>query len=185
MASGVSYSDSFVLFVSFVVVTFCRQPGSRLLEPTYQLYVARFGTPSRNEPRDRLAHQYLPQVFEFIMIKRTMFVLAVNDLLRSAQYYQDQLGFTVREIGDEGWRIFERDECQIMVGHCPDALSPAELGDHSYFAYVVVSDADMYYNEFNNNHVEFVKQIRSEPWRMREFGIRTIDGHRIMFGQPV
>lgn len=26
---------------------------------------------------------------------------------------------------------------------------------------------------------------RREPWGMREFGVRTIDGHRIMFGQEV
>jgi hypothetical protein len=28
-----------------------------------------------------------------------------------------------------------------------------------------------------------IKPLRDEPWRMREFGIRTIDGHRIMFGR--
>jgi hypothetical protein len=27
-----------------------------------------------------------------------------------------------------------------------------------------------------------VKPLRIEPWGMREFGIRTIDGHRMMFG---
>ena len=42
-------------------------------------------------------------------IASTMFVIAVNDLAASAQYYQNVLGFTVREIGDDGWRIFEKD----------------------------------------------------------------------------
>lgn len=119
------------------------------------------------------------------MITRTMFVLAVNDLAKSAEYYRDQLGFTVREIGDDGWRIFEREGCQIMAGHCHDAIPPKDLGDHSYFAYIVVDDADGYFREFSGKQVEFIKHVRSEPWRMREFGIRTIDGHRIMFGQEL
>jgi len=29
-----------------------------------------------------------------------------------------------------------------MLGHCPDAPSPREIGDHSYFAYLVVDDVD-------------------------------------------
>jgi predicted enzyme related to lactoylglutathione lyase len=67
-------------------------------------------------------------------ITSTMFVIAVNDLAASAQYYHEVLGFTVREIGDDGWRIFEKDDCQIMAGHCADAIPARELGDHSYFA---------------------------------------------------
>lgn len=112
-----------------------------------------------------------------------MFVIAVNDLPRSARYYEEVLGSSVREIGDDGWRIFERDGCRIMAGHCPDAISPADTGDHSYFAYILVEDVDNYYDEFKSKDVEVIKKIASEPWKMREFGIRTVDGHRIMFGQ--
>jgi hypothetical protein len=28
-----------------------------------------------------------------------------------------------------------------------------------------------------------IKAIKDEPWGMREFGLRTVDGHRIMVGQ--
>ena len=114
-----------------------------------------------------------------------MYVLAVQNLQVSANYYRDVLGFTVREIGDDGWRIFEREGCQIMAGHCPESISPRDLGDHSYFAYIVVDDASVYYREFGSKNAEFIKHLRDEPWRMREFGIRTIDGHRIMFGQEL
>lgn len=119
------------------------------------------------------------------MINRKMYVLAVQDLKTSADYYRDVLGFSIRQIGDEGWRIFEREGCQIMAGHCPDSIPPLELGDHSYFAYIVVDDADSYYREFRGKNANFIKHVRDEPWRMREFGIRTIDGHRMMFGQEL
>jgi predicted enzyme related to lactoylglutathione lyase len=110
------------------------------------------------------------------------YVLAVHDLERSARYYRDVLGFEVREVGDPGWRFFVRDDCFIMAGECPDALPPEQLGDHSYFAYVLVDGIDQLYEAVTAKGATLIKPLRDEPWRMREFGIRTIDGHRIMFG---
>lgn len=119
------------------------------------------------------------------MIRKTRYVLAVADLERSARFYRDALGFEIREVGDPGWRFFEKDECFIMAGECPDATPAAELGDHSYFAYMDVEDVDQLYASLAEKNVEMIKPLRSEPWGMREFGIRTVDGHRIMFGQPL
>ncbi|WP_447969800.1 VOC family protein [Nitrospira sp. M1] len=119
------------------------------------------------------------------MIQRTMYVLAVQDLQASLKFYRDVLGFAIREIGDEGWRLFERDGCQIMAGHCPGSTPARDLGDHSYFAYFVVDNADEYYAEVVANGAELIKELRSEPWGMREFGLRTNDGHRIMIGQDL
>ena len=119
------------------------------------------------------------------MIKRNMYVIAVLNLQAAASYYQNVLGFAIREIGDDGWRLFERDGCQIMAGHCADAMPAHALGDHSYFAYIVVDDADRYFAEISGNGADLIKALRSEPWGMREFGIRTNDGHRIMFGQEI
>jgi len=112
------------------------------------------------------------------------FVIAVPNLQTSANFYRDVLGFRVREIGDDGWRLFERDNCIIMAGECPDALPPAELGDHSYFAYIMVNGIEGFYRSVLEMQAEVIKSLRNEVWGMMEFGIRTIDGHRIMFGAP-
>ncbi len=119
------------------------------------------------------------------MIKRNLYVLAVQDLQASIAFYRDVLGFTVHEIGDEGWRLFERDGCRIMAGHCPDSVPARDLGDHSYFAYLVVDNADRYHEEFTAKGVEIIKAPKDEPWGMREFGLRTNDGHRIMMGHDL
>jgi uncharacterized glyoxalase superfamily protein PhnB len=71
-----------------------------------------------------------------------------------------------------------------MAGECPDALPPAELGDHSYFAYVVTDDVDTLYGDVRTAGAAVIKPLRDEAWGMREFGLRTVDGHRMMFGQP-
>jgi predicted enzyme related to lactoylglutathione lyase len=118
------------------------------------------------------------------MIRRGRYVIAVLDLRRSATYYRDVLGFEVLEIPDPGWRFLRRDNCMIMAGECPEALSPGALGDHSYFAYLEVDDIDELYASVVARGAEVVKPLRTEPWGMVEFGIRTIDGHRIMFGSP-
>lgn len=116
------------------------------------------------------------------MITGTMYVLAVPNLARSAAFYRDVLGFEVRDMGDPGWRLLVKDSCRIMLGECPDAIPPAELGDHSYFGYLVVDGVDDYYRRVCSNGIEIVKALRDEAWGMREFGLRTIDGHRIMIG---
>jgi predicted enzyme related to lactoylglutathione lyase len=118
-------------------------------------------------------------------ILRTTFVLAVPDLQRSAAFYRDVLGFEIGEIGDPGWRVYVRDACRIMAGECADAIRPAQIGDHSYFGYLVTDDIDELYAKVSVAGAEIVKALATEPWGMREFGVRTVDGHRIMFGEEV
>ena len=118
------------------------------------------------------------------MINKSTFVLAVQDLQRSADFYRDCLGFDIHEMGDPGWRFFERDECRMMVGHCPDTQPAHDIGDHSYFAYLTVDDIDSYYESVSAKGVDIIKPLADEPWGMTEFGLRTIDGHRMMIGQP-
>lgn len=119
------------------------------------------------------------------MIQRTLYVLAVPDLEASGAFYRDVLGFTIHDMGDPGWRMFAHDGCHIMAGHCPDAIPAQELGDHSYYGYFVVDDVEAYYKRAVEQGAEIIKPLRSEPWNMREFGLRTIDGHRILIGQDI
>lgn len=118
-------------------------------------------------------------------IQRTRYVLAVPDLEASATFYRDVLGFTIQAMGDSGWRLFTKDGCHIMAGHCPDAIPPKQLGDHSYFGYLVVDDADDYYATVVAKGADVTKSLSTEPWGMREFGLRTVDGHRIMVGHDI
>ena len=115
---------------------------------------------------------------------KTHFVLGVPDLKKSADYYEKVLGFAVKEMAP-GWLIFERDACSIMAGECPDAMPPRDLGDHSYYGYIVVEGIDEYYESVLAGNPELFKTLSDEAWGMREFGLRTIDGHRLMFGAPI
>ncbi|WP_421765165.1 VOC family protein [Ekhidna sp.] len=111
-------------------------------------------------------------------------VLAVQNLHISINYYIDQLGFSlVWQI--EGWALVQRDSISIMLGECQDDISAHETNNHSYFAYIEVTDIDYLHQEFTHKNVEFVSQLATKDWGQREFAIKTIDGHRIMFGQEL
>jgi predicted enzyme related to lactoylglutathione lyase len=119
-------------------------------------------------------------------VMRTSFVIAVPDLEASAAFYRDVLGFTVDDPDSvPGWRFYSLGACTIMAGRCPNAINPAKLGDHSYFAYLEIDDIDVYYQSVRAAGAQICQALRDEPWGMREFCLRTVDGHRIMFGSPI
>lgn len=72
-----------------------------------------------------------------------------------------------------------------MLGECRDAVPAGELGDHSYFGYLRVDDADRYFDELKAKGVEVSSPISDKPWGMREFGLRTPEGHRLMIGHRI
>lgn len=108
--------------------------------------------------------------------------MAVKDLKKSADYYQQKLGFQSLW-ADEYWHFLSRGKFVVMLGECSDDRSAFETNNHSYFAYIDVENIDALYEEFQNKEVEIPSSIEDKPWGQREFSVRTIDGHRIMFGQ--
>ena len=117
-------------------------------------------------------------------ILQNHYVLAVHDVRRSADFYVQMLGFRI-VAEPAGWIFVAKDGCMIMLGECPDDMHPSELGCHSYFAYLRVADADSYYNDLKAKGAEVLSEIEDKPWKMREFGLRTADGHRIMIGHSL
>ena len=115
---------------------------------------------------------------------KVRFVLAVLDLKRSTDYYTSVLGLTI-DFEAPGWSFLSRKSFRVMLGECTDAIPPGELGDHSYYGYITVTDVDTLYVEYQQSGVQFTQSLASKPWGMREFSIRTLDGHRLMFGQEL
>ena len=119
------------------------------------------------------------------MITQSMFVIAVPDLARTAAFHRRVLAFEVHEMGEPDWRILVNGGCTIMAAARPTATAPADIGDHAYFAYLVVDKIDEYYRRALDARAEIFKDLSTEPSAIREFGLRTPDGHRLMIGQPV
>jgi catechol 2,3-dioxygenase-like lactoylglutathione lyase family enzyme len=118
-------------------------------------------------------------------IVNSRFVLAVRDLAVSTRYYVDVLGFRKDPINAPGWSFLTRDTIRMMLGECVDAQPAGELGDHSYFAYWNVEGVDELYREFVSKGALVTSVPTNKPWGLREFGMSTPDGHRIVCGQVI
>jgi uncharacterized glyoxalase superfamily protein PhnB len=112
-------------------------------------------------------------------------VLAVRDLAVSTRYYMDVLGFQKDPIDAEGWSFLTRDSFRVMLGECVDERPAGELGNHSWYAYWNVEGVDALYEEFMAKGATVWAAPVNKPWGLREFGLSTPDGHRIVCGETI
>jgi hypothetical protein len=110
-------------------------------------------------------------------------VLAVRNLEISSRYYIDILGFSQDPIDAAGWSFLTRDAFRVMLGECADEQPAGELANHSYFAYWNVVGVDDLYREFEAKGALLTSRPTNKPWGLREFGLSTPDGHRIVCGE--
>ena len=103
----------------------------------------------------------------------------------STRYYTEVLGFSHDPIDAEGWSFLTRDNFRVMLGECPNAKPARELGDHSYIAYWNIDDVDQFYQEIVARGALVTSEPSDKPWGLREFGLRTPDGHRITCGEEI
>lgn len=122
---------------------------------------------------------------EATQLRPFSFVLAVPDLERSTAYFRDALGFRVEWPEGTGWQLLSRGGVRIMIGHCPDAVPPSAMGDHSYFEYLHVDDVDALHEELVSRGALIQQPPANKPHGMREFLVATPDGHRLMIGQDL
>ena len=118
-------------------------------------------------------------------IVNSRFVLAVRDLKISTDYYVDVIGFSRDPIDAPGWSLLTRDTVRVMLGECPDEVPASELANHSYVAYWNVEGVDQLYEEIRSRGALLSSAPQNKPWGLREFGLRTPDGHRITCGEII
>lgn len=118
-------------------------------------------------------------------------VLLVRDILRSADYYREKLGFDVELYGDPpNFCIAQRDAIRIMLAKADDGVHDKllphwKIVEKMWNAYFWVDDADALYEEFQKSGAIIDYTIYNTPWGTREFGIQDVDEHDIAFGQKL
>jgi hypothetical protein len=111
------------------------------------------------------------------------FVLAVPDIDKTSRYFRDVLGFRIDWENATDWRLVERDGVRIMLGQCPADTHPSALGSHNWFGYLDVGDVDSLHAEFTARGAD-CSAPKDTHYLMREIVVTTIDGHRLVCGQP-
>ena len=110
-------------------------------------------------------------------------VLAVQDLARSTQFYTEVLGFRRDPVDAKGWSFLSRDAFKLMLGECADEIPAAEAGNHAWFTRVMVEGLDEFFAEVSERGADVISGPSDRAYGLREFVIRTPDGHRLMFAQ--
>jgi uncharacterized glyoxalase superfamily protein PhnB len=116
-------------------------------------------------------------------------VLLVRDVVKAAGYYTDKLGFFVERFWGEppAFTIARRDGVFIMLNQvgAGDDFRPNGAYDGRFSVYVDVSDADALHAEFQGKGADIVCEPEDQPYMMREFQVRDLDGHLLGFGHDI
>lgn len=104
-------------------------------------------------------------------------VLHVPDVSATAAYYRDVLGFTW-DFGDETYAVVWRDNSAIHFVR--DEGNPQ--GVHLF---QWVKNVDTYHREIVARGADVAKAPNDQPYGIREFGVRDINGVGIVFGQDI
>jgi predicted enzyme related to lactoylglutathione lyase len=112
-------------------------------------------------------------------------VLAVRELDISTRFYIEVLGFQLDTVDAKGWSFLSKDSFKLMLGECADEIAASETGNHSWFVRLTIDGLDEYHREISSRGAEVIAEPADKRWGLREFVIRTPDGHRIMFAEPI
>lgn len=111
-------------------------------------------------------------------------VLPVDNVMDTAEYYRDALGFTIEfTYGDPPYyAIVNRDDAvTIHFSEREDTRSkipPCSI-------YVLVADVDAVYEEYRSRGLEIFAPPEDQEYGMREFELSDVNGHFLVFGQHI
>lgn len=116
----------------------------------------------------------------------------VDDVVATANYYRDKLGFSYERIWGEPpcFTMVMRNGAIIMLSQLEKsgAMRPNRLVDPhggTWDAYIWVDDADALLAEFEAKGVTIARGICDQPYECREFDIHDCNGYTICFGGPL
>ena len=104
-------------------------------------------------------------------------VLHVPDVLATAAFYRDVLGFTW-DFGDDAYAVVWRDNSAIHFVR-------DESGPQGVHLFQWVKDVDAYYKELVDRGANVEAAPADQPYGIREFGVCDINGVGIVFGQDI
>lgn len=114
----------------------------------------------------------------------------VDDVVTSANYYRDQLGFQYDRLWNDppAFAMVKRNGVVIMLSQLetggvmrPNRLVDPEGG--AWDAYVWIDDADALFAEYKSKGVRIAREVCNQIYGCRDFEIEDCNGYRLCFGQ--
>lgn len=116
-------------------------------------------------------------------------IFLVKDVIASADYYRDKLGFECTLLGEPPqFCIAARDNHHLMLAKNVDPdYQPAlnKVIDDMWHAYFWVDNVEALYVELDQRGAILDYGLKVADYGVKEFGIKDPDGYEIAFGQIV
>ncbi len=117
-------------------------------------------------------------------------VLLVRDVIQSAAYWRDKLGFTDQSIhgNPPNFAVIRRDDFSVLLAQVPAGqtfIPNWQVADKTWDVYIRVDDVEAIYAEFQASGAIIDYSLYVAPHGFKEFGVQDLDDHDIAFGQII
>jgi catechol 2,3-dioxygenase-like lactoylglutathione lyase family enzyme len=120
-----------------------------------------------------------------VSLTKAVPVVFVSDVPRAADFYRDQLGFTIDFLHGEPpfYAGVSRDEACIHLRfvHQPVIATALREEEQLLSAFISVADVKGLFAEYEARDVPFVHGLRGEQWGQSSFTVRDPDGNWLYF----
>ncbi len=115
-------------------------------------------------------------------------VLLVSDVIKSAEWYRDKLGFSFEKYFGEppSFCILDRNGFRLMicqVNNITDIRPNWKIVNKMWNVYFWVDDAEAMYKELKASGATIDYELYITSYNVKEFGINDPDGYDIAFGE--
>lgn len=117
-------------------------------------------------------------------------VLLVGDVVASANYYRDCLGFRYERLWGEppSFCMAARDDHVVMLSQAADpkhVVPHWQLVINMWNVYFWVDDVEAIFAELKSRGALIGYDLAIQPYGVKEFGVQDLDGHDIAFGEDL
>ncbi len=116
----------------------------------------------------------------------------VDDVVTTANFYRDQLGFSYERFWGEPpcFCMVHRNGIIIMLSQSenPGVMRPnhlAQAESDAWDAYIWVDDAVELHATLKSRGVKIPRDLCDQPYGCRDFDVEDCNGYRLCFGQPL
>ena len=117
-------------------------------------------------------------------------VLMVHDVVKTAEFYKDKLGFHFNRYWGEppSFCILHKDQFSVIINKIDSEKALVKNDDvckDFWDIYFWIEDVSVYYKYLVENDVPILQPLTDKPYGVREFEIKDCNGYNIAFGQEL
>lgn len=111
--------------------------------------------------------------------------LPVKNLRETLDYYKDVLGFYEEWAWGDIDGGIRRDDMRMIFCQDPDYVEAINNDVYHFVLIWFVDNVDEIYDEFRLKNILITADIKDEPWGIREFTFRDINGYHIRVSETI